>query len=279
MDFLLSAALILMMFSMGLGLTLADFTGLLRSPKLVLTTLCGQLLILPALAVIIGVALNLSAPIAVGLLLVALCPSGSTSNFFCKLGQGNAALSVSLTAIISVVTVFSLPLVLLTLSPFLGYEGSALNLSFLDAIVDIGMHTLLPVTVGMGCRHGFTELSLKLEGPVVFLSSLMFGGVIVLLWWQNWEGITQAFALTGASTLLLLFLALTTGWLLGVVIKADLKDRFTMVLEVGIQNGALAFFIAMNLLQDVALVGPATVYTVAMVLVAVPLVFFRRRRL
>lgn len=276
---LLSAALILMMFAMGLGLSVKNFLGLSRQPALLLTTIAGQLLLLPLLALAIGYAVGASPAIAVGLLLVALCPSGSTSNFFTKLGLGNAALSVSLTAIISTISVFSLPLILLTAAPLLGYRGGEMSLSLAETVKDVALHTLLPVVAGMTLNTLFGDACRKLEPAVVALSSAAFFAVIALLWWQNWDNIVGSFMQAGLATLLLLAASLALGSTLGFIIGAAPGDRFTMMLEVGVQNGALAFFIAVNLLDDMTLLAPATVYTVTMVLAALPLVWWRRWRL
>ncbi|NRB42540.1 MAG: bile acid:sodium symporter family protein [Pseudomonadales bacterium] len=275
----LSAALILMMFAMGLGLKLADFKGLWQSPRLLITTVCAQLILLPLIALSIGLLTSSSPAISMGLLLVALCPSGSTSNFFCKLGQGNLALSISLTAVISLVTVVSLPLILFNVASFLNYAASDLSLSMLDTMRDIAMHTLLPVSVGMLCREYKEHWVLLAERWVVMDSSVLFFIVIGLLWWENWSHISASFFQAGSVTLLLLFTALGLGAGLGLLINVNQRDRFTMMMEVGIQNGALAFFIAVNSLNDMALLAPATVYTVAMVLAGAVLVFIRLKRL
>ena len=274
----LSMALIVMMFAMGLGLSMKDFMRLFEQPRLFLTTAVAQLILLPVIALSLATVLGLSPAMSLGLLLVALCPSGSTSNFFCKLGGGNAALSVSLTAVISLFTVFSLPILLFQAAHWLGYDASVLNLSIVDTIKDIALHTLVPVIIGMLCRYYQESWVIKAEPWIVLFSSLLFSVVIALLWWQNWAHITASFFQTGAVTLLLLICALMTGSLLGKIIGVDDRDRFTMMMEVGIQNGALAFFIAVNLMQDMALLAPATVYTVAMVFMAIPLVLWRKRR-
>ena len=276
---LLSLALILMMFAMGLGLAVDDFLGLFKSPRLVLVTVFGQLVLLPLTAVMIGIIAGLTPALSVGLLLVALCPSGSTSNFFTKLGNGNAALSVTLTALISLVTVFSLPIMLLTLAPMLGYQQEGMNLSFIATVKDVAMHTLLPVIVGMIFRALFLGVARRIEPATVMLSSMVFVIVITLLWQQNWSSIVGSFSAVGLATLAMLLCGLLLGRVLGGMINASNRNSFTMMLEVGIQNGALAFFIAVNLLEDVALIAPATVYTVAMVVVALPIVLLRRRSL
>ncbi|CAH0992660.1 Pantothenate precursors transporter PanS [Sinobacterium norvegicum] len=276
---LLSLALILMMFAMGLGLAVGDFLGLFKAPKLVLTTVFGQLILLPIIAVAIGMIAGLTPALIVGLLLVALCPSGSTSNFLTKLGKGNAALSVTLTAVISLVTVFSLPLILLAAAPLLGYRQGSMSLSFVATVQDMALHTLLPVAAGMLFRALFTATARRIEPVVVLLSTMVFVVVIALLWQQNWSSITASFGRVGIAALAMLFCSLLLGLGLGVMIKTTSRNSFTMMLEVGIQNGALAFFIAVNLLKDMQLVAPATVYTVAMVLVALPIVLLRRASL
>ena len=276
---LLSVALIVMMFAMGLGLQWDDFRRLLRQPRLTLSCLFAQMVILPMFALIIGKLVGLGPAVATGLLLVALCPSGSTSNFFSRLGNGNAALSVSLTAVNSLVTVFTLPLILLSIAPRLGYHNAGVSLSFWTAVVDIGLHTLLPVFLGMSARAALPALSRRFEPTVVALSTLLFFGVIVFLWQQNWSHILRSFETTGIATLILLASAMLMGWLSGLLIRASHRDRYTMMIEVGVQNGAMAFFIAMNLLKDPALVGPPTVYSVAMVLAALPFVFWRKTAL
>ncbi|CAA0121114.1 Pantothenate precursors transporter PanS [BD1-7 clade bacterium] len=276
LQWLLSSALILMMFAMGLGLRWQDFTRLMRQPRITLASLAAQMLLLPSLAIAVALGFGLGAAAAAGLLLVALCPSGSTSNFFTRLGQGNTALSVSLTAINSLVSVVTIPIVFLSVAPLLGYQGSGVTLSFFSTVEDIALHTLLPVAVGMLLRGLAPGLSRRIETGVVSLSSGVFFIVVAILWYQNWGNIVRSFATTGVATMVLLGLAMASGWFAGRIIKASQRDKFTMMIEVGIQNGALAFFIAVNLMKDPTLVGAPTVYTVAMVLAAIPAVLVRR---
>lgn len=265
-----------MMLAMGLGLSKADFYRIINTPKIALIALAGQMLLLPVLALTIASLFNLSPSLTVGLLLVALCPGGTTSNFFSHLGKGDAALSVSLTAVSSTLAVFTLPALLITLAPLLGYTANQLNLSFIDTIIDIALHTLLPLSIGMIIHQLKPQLSHTLEKILVPLSAIMFFVVIILLWRQNWANITASFTNTGLTTGLLLLASLCSGYGLAYIAKANSSQRFTLMMEVGIQNGALAFFIAVNLIQDISLIGPATVYTVAMVALALPLILLRR---
>jgi BASS family bile acid:Na+ symporter len=153
------------------------------------------------------------------------------------------------------------------------------SLSVIDTIQDIALHTLLPVMLGMGLNTLTPSLSARIEPWAVRVSGWFFFVVIAVLWYQNWQGIVGSFVASGVASLLMLLLAITCGYLLALLVGADERDRYTVMLEVGVQNGALAFFIALNIMGDVALLGPATVYSVAMVLFALPLLVYRRMKM
>ncbi|MEM0981965.1 MAG: bile acid:sodium symporter family protein, partial [Cyanobacteria bacterium P01_H01_bin.58] len=202
----LPLALFIIMLGMGLGLTLSDFHRILVEPKAVLLGLVAQLVMLPAVGFGLAMAFPLTPELAVGLIILAACPGGPTSNLLTYLAKGNVALSITLTAISSLITVFTIPLVVnLAMGTFLG-EATALTLPFVTTVIQIAVITLVPVSLGMVLRAKAPQLAAQIEKGVKWLSMIFLGLIIVGLLAQERANVADFFIQVGWVTLTLVLL-------------------------------------------------------------------------
>lgn len=275
---LLSYSLIFIMFCLGLELNRQAFMRLFEQPKASLIGLAGQLILLPLLALLLALALQLPAAMSAGLLLISLCPGGTTSNLFTRLGRGDAALSISLTCLSSFICVFTLPLIFYGASYIFDYKNLLLKLSLLEAVYDILGHTLAPVLVGMSLAQLLPRWCERYGPWLVRLSALCFMLILVLLWYKNQRLILQAFSDYGIWVAALLFVTVMASIALSKIGQLSQQQAYTLSLEVGLQNGALAFFIAFNLLRSNEAVAISTVYSVLMIPMALLLLAWRKFR-
>lgn len=264
-----TALLIALMFGMGLGLTVQDFRRVAEVPKATLIGLIGQLLLLPLLGYGLCLGLDLSRDLAIGVMLLTLCPGGVLSNLFTLLGRGDVALSVTMTTISSMVTVFTLPIILnLSLLAF-SDSGVEFTLPVLKTALQILMVTIIPVSLGMVVLRRapfFAERASRWVriGCMIFLP-LVIGGVL----FQNGGAWFTNFAKAGALTVALNLLAILLGYVLGKLAKLDARQVRTLSIEVGAQNAMLGVTIALSpfLLNSPQIAMVPSIYGVTMVVI------------
>lgn len=209
---LLPLALFVIMLGMGLGLRLADFGRLWQSPVPVVVGLVAQLVLLPLIGFGLAVVLPLRPELAVGLMLIAACPGGPTSNVVTYLAKGNVALSITLTALSSLITIVTIPVIVNAAASYFLGAATALSLPFGTTIVQLAVITLIPTSLGMAfCRYA-PRLAQRLEGVVKWLSLLFLGLIIVGLLVQQRENVLGYVAQAGIATLLLNGSTMLVGW-------------------------------------------------------------------
>jgi BASS family bile acid:Na+ symporter len=265
----LPLALFIIMLGMGLGLTLGDFQRILVEPKGVVSGLVAQLVMLPLVGWLLASVFPLTPELAVGVMIIAACPGGPTSNLLTYLARGNVALSITLTAISSVVTVFTIPLwVNLGLAQFLG-SGTNLQLPLFTTMIQIAVITFIPVTIGMLLHHYRPHLATSLEKWVKWLSLGFLGLIIVGLLAQERANVVSFFAQVGWVTLVLVVLTMTLGYVIAAAAKLDQRSAIAITVEVGIQNGTLAIAIASAtpFLNNPTMAIPAAIYSLLMFVV------------
>ncbi|TVQ05745.1 MAG: bile acid:sodium symporter family protein [Leptolyngbya sp. DLM2.Bin27] len=263
---LLPLALFAVMLGMGLGLKLEDFTRVLVYPKAVVVGLLAQLLLLPILGFVLASVFPLSPELAVGVMILAACPGGPTSNLVTYLARGNVALSITLTAISSLVTVFTIPLVVnLATGAFMG-EATSLQLPFVATVLQIAVITMIPVAVGMALHHYLPQTAARLERGVKGLSLALLGLIIAGLLVQQRASVVSFFAQVGLVALTLNLAAMALGYLIARVAKLGRASATAITVEVGMQNGTLAIAIASapTLLNQPNLAIPAAIYSLLM---------------
>lgn len=261
---ILPIALFIVMLGLGLGLTLDDFKSIKENPKSFFVGICSQLILLPVLAFFICISLNLSPKIAVGLMVLSLCPGGVTSNMFSYLAKGNVALSISLTAVISLVTPFTIPLLLEWNLQYFLDDVRKVELPVWKTMITLIVITIIPVSIGMLVHNKFHDFSQKANVLVKNISLLFLFLVIVALITKHWDHLPEFFAQAGVASFLLNFLSMTFGFLLARYFLKKMQDISSICIEVGMQNGTTALFITSTLLQDELISISPAVYSLIM---------------
>lgn len=273
----LPLALFVIMLGMGLTLKLADFGRVFSYPKAVLVGLFNQLIVLPVTGFLIAWSFSLSPELAVGLMLVALCPGGATSNLITHLAKANLALSITLTAFSSIITVFTIPYFLgLSMDFFMG-EAKAINIPFLPTILKIMAITILPVGIGMLVRGRYPRFAEGVTRLVNIISVVFFVLVVVVAVAQDTKNLQSSFMLVGLPLLLLNVLMFVLGFLISRLGTLDFRESLTVSIETGIQNGALAIAIALGILGNSTIALPGALYGLMMFFTVIPVVIFGRR--
>lgn len=265
------------MLALGSRLTLTHFNQVLAHKRLVMAGLGGQLLALPLLAVAIAFAFALSRELALGLLLLALCPGGITSNLFSHLSGGDTALSVLLTVCSSLIVVFWLPLVYgIAGAPWL-QDSVDFALPLLPTIKQLLLLTALPVALGMLLKRLSGEKAEKIEQVLSKLATWSFAILLLVMWVDQRDAIASSFQAAAGSAIALNIGSMLIGFLIARAIHANRAVTHTLVLEVGVQNLAMAFIIASTLMQQPALSIPAVCYSVTMTLSSVAYAWWASR--
>ncbi|RBP42653.1 BASS family bile acid:Na+ symporter [Roseimicrobium gellanilyticum] len=260
---LLPLALIILMFGMGMTLRLADFKRVVSSPKATLLGSFCQLVSLPLLAFGLAYIFKLPPDLATGLMLLAVCPGGATSNIITHLSKGDTALSVTLTAVSSIITVFTIPLLLgLSMQHFLG-EAQVISLPFLKTFLQLLVVTLLPVALGMWLNAARPKLTERLSRTVNVLS-VSFLALVILAAVLKEKDLGAQFAVAGPAAISLNICGMAVGYAVAAIFALPVSQRRTISIEVGIQNGTLALAIALGLLESPRMAIPAVVYSLFM---------------
>jgi BASS family bile acid:Na+ symporter len=264
------------MFGMGLSLQMKDFARLAKLPKPIFVGIVGQSLLLPALAFAIAVLFSASEEVAIGIMILAACPGGSTSNLLSHLAKANLALSISLTAITTVICVFTTPFIIaFSINYFT--QGEPAEFSLLKTSFGLIIITLVPVALGMTTRHRYTNLALKLEPIFRKLAIIFMLLLIVKICFDERDMLISGFPDLYMFTIGLNLLATILGVLLAKLFSLNIKDSVTLGIEVGTQNATLAILIAVSFIQEPAYALVAGGYGLAMYLGAAILVFYARK--
>jgi len=274
---LLPLALAIVMLGMGLSLVPEDFKRITRYPKAVAVGTVCQILLLPLIGALITLVIPMQPAIAVGLIVLAVCPGGPSSNLVTYLAKGDVALSVTLTAVSSIVTVFTIPLFTnLALQYFLG-KSAAIALPIGTTMLQIFLITLLPIAIGMVFRRQFPDTARRLEKQMSRLAIGLLALIIVLLLIKEGRKLPGFLVQVGIGAVLLNLLATLTGWLAAKVFRLPLAQQICIAIEVGIQNGTLAIAITAGLLNNPDMAVPAAVYSLFMNLTAFGAILYGRQ--
>jgi len=274
---ILVLSLMIIMFGMGLSLTIVDFKRVVKFPKAIIVGLVSQIIILPLVAYLIAIGLNLSPIIAVGLMLLAACPGGATSNLLTHLAKGDLALSVSLTAIASLLSIITIPIIVqFALSEFSNQEqaifvDSATMIKQLLAIV------IVPVSIGMIVKSKFTSFANKMDKPVKLGSAIIFALVIIGVLVNLKDVFMQYIAEAGLPSIILNVATMTIGFLLAVAFKLTRPQAISISIETGIQNGTLAITLATIALNNAEYSIVPAIYGLLMFFTGTLIILFRKK--
>jgi BASS family bile acid:Na+ symporter len=261
---LLPLALAIVMLGMGLSLVPEDFKRITRYPKAVSVGTVCQVLLLPLIGALITLVVPMQPAIAVGLIVLAVCPGGPSSNLVTYLAKGDVALSVTLTAVSSIITVFTIPLFTnLALQYFLG-KSAAIALPIGSTMLQIFLITLLPTAIGMAIRHQFPDIARRLEKQMSRFAVGLLALIIVLLLVREGSKLLGFLVQVGIGVVLLNLLAMLAGFLAGKLFRLSLAQQICIAIEVGMQNGTLAITITAGLLNNPDMAVPAAVYSLLM---------------
>ena len=264
---LLPISLAIIMFGMGLSLVSGDFTRLFTYPKAVLVGLCNQLLFLPLIGFIIVVLFGLNPSMAIGVMIISICPGGPTSNLITQVSRGNIGLSVTLTALSSLITVFTIPILL---SKFIAYFSGdtdvVIQIPILETMLQILVITVIPVSIGMMIRKRREAFALRMEKPMRTASTVLFVIIFLIIIIANKDNLIQAMKEVGLPTLLLNLSTMGLGYLSAKLFGITGKSQISITIESGIQNGTLAFVIATTMLNNLEMGLPTGAYSIWMFL-------------
>ena len=260
----LPLALFVIMLGLGLALSLADFRRVSKEPKAFIIGILCQMVLLPLLGFAIATALSLPPLLAVGLMVLVLCPGGTTSNLYSYLAKGDVALSISLTAVASLIAPFSMPLIAgWAIQHFLG-ANSAWSLPLGRTIIQLVAITILPVAIGMAIHARVPGFSSRAEKPVKIISAVFLFAVIAGIIRGSWDELPSFFADAGLAALILNVATMSVGFFIATAMKLPKPQSVTIGLEVGLQNGATALLVTSTILANPVMAIPPAVYSLIM---------------
>ncbi len=274
---LLPVALGVIMLGLGLSLTIADFTRVVRFPKAVIIGLTIQMLVLTVVCFGICVWFRLPAELAVGMMLLAAAPGGASANIYSHLARGDVALNITLTAINSLLALFALPFIIgFSLQYFMGAEQT-IPPPF-RKILEVGMIILIPVAIGMVLRNQYAAFAAKMEKPIRVFSIVLLFLLVIAAVSQQWEVLAKNFAIVGLACLAFNLISMMVGYFVPLAAKLSEKQAIAIAMEIGIHNGTLAIFIALNVLGNGAMAIPAAIYSLIMFVTGGMFVMWVNRR-
>jgi BASS family bile acid:Na+ symporter len=264
------------MLGLGLGLSLKDFTRILRVPKDFFVGFFSQLVILPIVALGVALILNLSAPLAVGLMIIAAAPGGVTSNVLTKFANGDVALSISLTAVVSLISIISVPFIVITSADILGVKIST-NISMTGIALKMALVVTVPVFIGMVIR-GFAENFISSKINIINkITGWLFVFVFAAIWIEEKDNILTYLAEAGLAVLILNVVMMTLAYFIAKKFVSGVAQQKCIALECGLQNGTLAVFVATLIFDDIAYVIPTAAYALIMYITGFIFIYFLRK--
>ena len=273
---ILPLALAFIMLTLGLGLTGQDFIRVINQPKDFLIGLLSQIILLPIVAFIIIKIWPISPELAIGVMIIASAPGGVTSNILTSLARGDVALSISLTAVISLLSVLTVPFVVLTSVDLLGLNNITENISLQSMAIQMFLIVAAPTFLGMIIRKYANNFTLKFEPTAKKISVALFIIVLIGAILSEKENLVNYFAQAGLITLLLNILMMILAYNLAKIFGSGSQQKKAISIECGLQNGTLAIFVGTVLFGGGVYIIPAATYSLIMFLTSILFVFFLR---
>jgi len=261
---ILAISLIIIMFGMGLSLTLDDFKRIIKFPKAIIVGLTNQLVILPLIGYILTTSFDVSPSVAIGLMILAACPGGPTSNLIAHLSKGDTALSVSLTAISSVISTVTIPFIVNFALELHLNEGQIIQLPVIKTIAQIFIIVIIPVAIGMYVNKKNESFAERMEKPVRKLSTVVLVLVIMGIIIKERENMGEYFEQAGLISYSLNIISMLIGFLSAKALSLSKKQAISISIEAGIQNGTMAIMIATTLLGNTEYAVAPAIYSILM---------------
>ena len=268
--------LAIIMFGLGLGLTVADFKRVITIPRDFFIGFLGQVIILPIIAFILIHIISIPSEIALGVMVIAAAPGGVTSNILTKFANGDVALSVTLTAVVSLISVITVPLIVYNSASFLGFEITK-EISMINIAVKMFFVVTVPVIFGMIVRSLMTDFIISKTLLIQRLSVILFLIVFISIWVEEWERILSFITRAGLVAFILNITMIFIGYYMAKYLASGLEQRKCISLECGLQNGTLAVFVATQLFDDIVFMVPTAAYALIMFVTSIIFVLIVRK--
>jgi len=277
-DVLLPASLFIIMLGMGLSLVIDDFRRVFSQPKAALVGLSNQLIFLPLIGFGLTQVIPMSNSFAIGLMLIAACPGGVTSNLISHVSRGDTALSISLTAISSLISLLTIPLIVGFAFDYFSESGQVVDVDEVGMLLQILVIVLIPVGLGMLIRSRSAAFAIRMDRPVRIVSTVLFLVILLSIIIKERANIVDYVSQIGLATGALNVLTMSLGFLTARLFRLNLKQSITISIESGIQNGTLAIVIAVTVLANSTISIPAAVYSLLMFVSGGFMMFYFGRR-
>ena len=268
--------LAIIMFGLGLGLTAQDFLRVVKNPKDFLIGFLSQVILLPIVAIILISLISLPIEIAMGVMVIAAAPGGVTSNILTKFADGDVALSVTLTAVVSLLSIIIVPLIVFNSANYLGIE-IVKEISMINIAVKMFFVVTVPVLFGMIVRSLMTEFIISKTLLIQRLSVILFLIVFISIWIEEWDRIISFITRAGLIAFILNITMIFAGYYIAKFWASGIAQRKCISLECGLQNGTLAVFVATQLFDDIVFMVPTAAYALIMFVTSIVFVLVVRK--
>ena len=268
--------LALIMLGLGLGLSVKDFVRILRVPKDFFVGFFSQLVILPIVALGVALVLNLPTPIAIGLMIIAAAPGGVTSNVLTKFANGDVALSISLTAVTSLLSIISVPFIVINSANFFGVAITA-DISMTGIALKMALVVTVPVIIGMiirGLAENFISSKINIINKI---TGWLFIIVFAAIWIEEKDNIFDYLAQAGLAVLILNISMMIIAFFIAKKFVSGVAQQKCIALECGLQNGTLAVFVATLIFDDIAYIVPTAAYALTMYITGFIFIYILRK--
>ena len=271
-------ALALIMLGLGLGLTTQDFVRVLKQPKDFLVGFTSQLIILPIVAFILIKILGTSPEIALGVMIIAAAPGGITSNVLTKFAKGDVALSVSLTAVISIISIITVPLIVFTSADLLGVSFANENINITGTALKMALVVAVPVILGMIIRKFADNFIGSKTSIIDKITGILFLIVFIAIWVEEKDNIFNYLAEAGIVVLSLNIAMMLIAYYLAKTFASGMEQIKCISLECGLQNGTLAVFVATEISSEIVYMIPTAAYALIMYITGFIFIYFLRNK-
>ena len=268
--------LAIIMFGLGLGLTIRDFARVIKVPRDFLVGFLSQVILLPIIAFGLILIIPMPIEIAMGVMIIAAAPGGVTSNVLTKFANGDVALSVSLTAVVSLLAIFVVPLIVFNSASFIGVEITK-EISMISIAVKMFFVVTVPVLFGMIVRSLMTDFIISKTLIIQRLSIILFLIVFISIWIEEWDRIVSFIARAGLVTGILNLVMIFVGYYVAKMFASGVAQRKCISLECGLQNGTLAVVVATQLFDEMVFMVPTAAYALIMFVTSIFFVLIVRK--
>ena len=272
-------ALALIMLGLGLGLTTQDFTRVLRNPKDFLVGFIAQLIILPIVAFLLIKILNTPTEIALGVMIIAAAPGGITSNVLTKFAKGDVALSVSLTAVISIISIITVPLIVFTSANILGIDLVSQEINLTGTALKMAGVVAVPVILGMIIRKFADNFISSKISFIDKITGFLFLIVFIAIWIEERENIFEYLSQAGLVVLILNVVMMLIAYNIAKIFASGTEQKKCIAIECGLQNGTLAVFVATQISNEIVYLIPTAAYALIMYITGFLFIYFLRNKI